>query len=75
MNKLDLTYHDSQGKPLELLALLNNYAIIKRQSNFHPYIIAWSPELDRQHLSWGQGHYIDTLERATELFREKTKEA
>ena len=74
MNKLDLTYHDSQGKPLEILAFFNNYAIIKRQCDFQPYIVAWSPELHGQHLSWGQGHYIDTLEQAQKLFREKTRE-
>lgn len=41
-----------------------NYTIIKREVPFEPYVACW--KFDETSNTWGQGHYFETLEQATQ---------
>ena len=42
-----------------------DYILVKRNTDFQPFVAAWAPQLDDEgKLFWGQGHYFDTEEAA-----------
>ena len=39
-----------------------NYALVRRNTSYQPWVAAWSLNKERQ--CWGQGHYFETIEGA-----------
>lgn len=53
-----------------------DYILIKRNTDFQPFVAAWAPQLDDEgKLFWGQGHYFDTEEEARKYFKSKLAES
>lgn len=46
----------------------NNYILIKRETDYDPYVAAWAPEYSDGKLVWGQGHYFNDLDSAKKYF-------
>lgn len=65
---------DSDGAgDIDVLDLDKNadYILIKRNSDYQPFVAAWAPEFYNGKLTWGQGHYFDTEDSAREYFNQK----
>lgn len=65
---------DSDGAgDIDVLDLDKNadYILIKRNSDYQPFVAAWAPEFYNGKLTWGQGHYFDTEDDAREYFNKK----
>ena len=65
---------DSDGTgDIDVLDLDKNadYILIKRNSDYQPFVAAWAPEFYNGKLTWGQGHYFDTEDSAREYFNQK----
>ena len=39
-----------------------DYVLVKRESDFQPYIACW--HFDEEDSTWGQGHYFETEKEA-----------
>lgn len=48
-----------------------DYILIKRNSDYQPFVAAWAPEFYNGKLTWGQGHYFDNEDDAREYFNQK----
>ena len=64
MDKLNIVKHtDSKGEVDEYLLLEEypeiNYVLLKRDTNFQPFIAAW--DYDKETVSWRNGHYFQDL--------------
>lgn len=65
---------DSDGAgDIDVLDLDKNadYILIKRASDYQPFVAAWAPEFYNGKLTWGQGHYFDKEEDARTYFNQK----
>lgn len=48
-----------------------DYILLKRNTDYQPFVAAWAPQLNDGKLSWGQGHYFTTEEEARNYFNSK----
>jgi hypothetical protein len=65
---------DSDGAgDIDVLDLDKNadYILIKRNSDYQPFVAAWAPEFYNGKLTWGQGHYFDKEDDARAYFNQK----
>lgn len=48
-----------------------DYVLLKRNSKYEPWIVAWAYDEDNQ--CWGQGHYFDSFIEATRYIDSKIR--
>lgn len=56
----------------ELLLAKDDYALVKRNTKFDPYIVVYKPKVILGKITWCQGHYIHKFKDAIQLFKQKT---
>lgn len=50
-----------------------DYILVKRNTEYDPFVAAWAPELFNGKVTWGQGHYFNDEENAREYFNNLNK--
>lgn len=59
---------------VEILAINKdgNYVLVKRDTNYDPFVAAWCPsyDSDKDSIYWGQGHYFNSEDEAKKYFDE-----
>lgn len=76
----DVSYLDKNIKNIlfngsnecELLLAKDNYVLLKRNTQYDPYVVAYAPKIALGKIEWGQGHYIHDFSNAIQIFKEKT---
>ena len=50
----------------------SDYTLLRRETKYDPFIVAWNFTFDLKYgFTWGQGHYFQTLEEATNFLAER----